>query len=133
MRKRTTRNERRGAVALECALVLPIFILCIFGIIEMGRLIMVHQILTNGAREGARRAVVPGATDNDVYATIDNYLANMTISGHTRTISPSLSTARSHDALTVTVSVPYNQVQWGIMNWMSGDTQLATTVVMRKE
>lgn len=131
-KRQPQRIKRRGAVALECALVLPIFILCVFGIVEIGRAIMVHQIITNSAREGARRAVIPGATDNQVYQTIDDYMSDAGLSGHTRQISPSLASANSKDMLTVTLSVPYSQVHWGLMNWL-GNAEMKATVVMRKE
>jgi Flp pilus assembly protein TadG len=131
--KRAKRGSRRGAAAIEFALVFPIFLLCVLGIVEIGRAIMVHQILTNGAREGARRAIIPGATDDQVHQMIDNYMTNTTISGHTRQITPSLADADPHDPLVVTVSVPYSEVDWGIVHWIAGDAELTASVVMRKE
>ena len=52
------RTQRVGAVAVEMAIVLPLLLVLVFGIIEFGRLMMVQQILVNTAREAARRAVV---------------------------------------------------------------------------
>ena len=49
-------DSRRGAVAVEAAIVLPILLILMLGIWEVGRMIQVQQILTNGAREGARLA-----------------------------------------------------------------------------
>ena len=127
------RRKRTAAAAIECAFVLPIFIFTVLGIIELGRAIMVHQIVTNGAREGARRAVIPGATDAQIENIIDNYMAGTTISGHTRTITPSLVNAQPHDPLTVTVSVPYAEVDWGIIYWIAPNAEMSATVTMRKE
>jgi Flp pilus assembly protein TadG len=47
---------RRGAVAVEAAIVLPILLIMMLGIWEVGRMIQVQQILVNSAREGARLA-----------------------------------------------------------------------------
>ena len=57
---------RHGAAAVETALVLPLFFLVVFGIIEFGRAFMVAQLLTNAAREGARTAITAGSTNTAV-------------------------------------------------------------------
>ncbi len=43
-----------GAAAVEFALILPIFVLLVFGIVEFGRLFNTQVSLTGAAREGAR-------------------------------------------------------------------------------
>ena len=43
------------------ALVLPIFTMLVFGIIEFGRGFMIMQLVTNAAREGCRRGFRPRA------------------------------------------------------------------------
>src|SRR5262245_57058974 len=59
---RLFRRNRRAAAAVEFAVVAPIFLLLVFGMIEYGRMVMVYQIVTNASREGARAAVLDGAT-----------------------------------------------------------------------
>jgi Flp pilus assembly protein TadG len=51
-------QDTTGAAAVEFALVLPIILLLLFGIIEFGRAWNVRQTLTDAAREGARLAAV---------------------------------------------------------------------------
>ena len=59
MRTRRASTQRRtGAAIVEAALVLPIAILFIFGILEYGRFLFVRNVMEHGAREGARYAVV---------------------------------------------------------------------------
>jgi Flp pilus assembly protein TadG len=55
-----TRGVRsaRGQSLVEFALVLPIFILLLFGLIDGGRLVYQHSVLSQAAREGARLASV---------------------------------------------------------------------------
>jgi hypothetical protein len=55
------RRSRGGGQALvEFALVLPLFLLMLFAIIDIGRVIWANDNLANAAREGARWASVHG-------------------------------------------------------------------------
>lgn len=126
--------RRRGTATVEFAVIAPVFFLLVLGIIEIGRMTMVQEILINAAREGARMAIVPGKTDAQVTTTIDNYLAASSISGHSRSVSPSLATSpASGTAITVSVSVPCTSVSWlGNTTWFGGNN-LSAFVVMIKE
>jgi Flp pilus assembly protein TadG len=57
MTVRERKQCRTGAVMVEAAMCLPIFILCLFSIFEYGRLVMVRQLIDNAAREGTRYLV----------------------------------------------------------------------------
>lgn len=61
MRRRPGRSER-GAAAVELAIVLPLLLLFIGGIVDFGRYFYTEIQLTNAAREGARAAVVSDAS-----------------------------------------------------------------------
>ena len=49
-------TRRSGAVAVEAAIVLPLVLVLLFGIWEVGRFVLVGQMLNTAAREGARLA-----------------------------------------------------------------------------
>jgi Flp pilus assembly protein TadG len=51
-------RDDAGGAAVEFGLLLPVVVLLLFGIIEMGRAWNVRQTLTDAAREGARVAAV---------------------------------------------------------------------------
>ncbi len=55
-----SRNSRRrsGATTVEVAVVLSVFLMFLFGIFEYCRYLMMIQVTTNAARDGARYAVV---------------------------------------------------------------------------
>lgn len=53
-----SRNADRGAAAVEFALVLPVLLLIVFGIIDLGRALNAQITLTEAAREGARLAAL---------------------------------------------------------------------------
>jgi Flp pilus assembly protein TadG len=55
-------RTERGAAAIELALLLPILLLVIGGIVDWGRFMYTEVTLTNGAREGARAGLASGAT-----------------------------------------------------------------------
>ncbi|HET9083769.1 MAG TPA: TadE family protein, partial [Candidatus Limnocylindrales bacterium] len=55
---RRQRAWERGQALLEFALVLPIFILLLVAIFDLGRAVFAYNTLTNAAREGARMAIV---------------------------------------------------------------------------
>jgi Flp pilus assembly protein TadG len=48
------RSRSRGGAAIEFALVLPVFLLVVFGAVEYGYYFWSEQIVTAAAREGAR-------------------------------------------------------------------------------
>jgi Flp pilus assembly protein TadG len=50
--------DERGVSAVEFALLLPVLVLILFGIIEFGMYIYNLQVLTNASREGARAGIV---------------------------------------------------------------------------
>ncbi len=68
------KQRRRGAALVEMAFVLPVFMMVTLGIVEFGRAMMVGQLVTNAAREGARLGIIDGNTNNDVIATVQNLL-----------------------------------------------------------
>ncbi len=71
-------SSRSGAALVEMALVLPVFLMTIFGIIEFGRGMMVGQMVTNAAREGARLGVISGSTNADVETKIKTFILEST-------------------------------------------------------
>lgn len=71
---------RRGAVLVEMAFVMLVFLLLLFGIMEYCRFTFYRQLVTNASREGARYAVV-NSQDNtvvaDTKAWVTKFMANM--------------------------------------------------------
>lgn len=131
---RLFRSKRQGASAVEFAMVAPVFILLVFGMIEYGRMVMVQQVITNASREGARRAILDGSTETEVKTLVNNYLTNASISGATVTVTPSnLAGAGSGDPITVKVEINFSQVSWLPSPMYLGATKLTASSVMRRE
>jgi Flp pilus assembly protein TadG len=51
-------TRRRGQALVEFALVLPIALMLLLGVFDLGRAVFIYNTLTNAAREGARLAIV---------------------------------------------------------------------------
>src|SRR3972149_2310192 len=85
---RARRANRRGAVAVEFAVVAPILLAVLFGLIELGRAFEMQNLLEVAAREGARFASMdrdgmlePDENANDkLIQDVKNYLATNGIS-----------------------------------------------------
>jgi Flp pilus assembly protein TadG len=106
----------------------------LIGIIEFGRAMMVAQLMTNASREGARRAIIEGATQSEVETLVSNYLTNTSVSGATVSVSPSdLSSAGFGDNVTVSVTVAYQDVSWVPSPWFLSGKTLQATAVMQAE
>jgi len=109
-------------------------LLLVFGMIEYGRMVMVYQVITNASREGARTAVLDGATTTSVTTAVNNYLTAGAVSGATVTVSPNPpSGAQNGDPVTVTVSIPFSQVSWLPSPMYLGSKTLSCATVMRRE
>ena len=65
-KRRSRIQHRRGAALTEFAVVAPFIVVMLMGMLEFGRVMMVQQALTSAAREAAREATLPSATDNSV-------------------------------------------------------------------
>lgn len=131
---RSFRKKRRGAAAVEFAVVAPVFLLLVFGMIEYGRMVMVQQVITNASREGARVAVLDGSENPDVQSIVNQYLSSGSITGATITVTPTNpEDANFGEPVTVTVDIPFSQVSWLPSPMYLGETTLSATTVMRRE
>lgn len=129
-----SRRSRRGASAVEFAVVAPVFFLVVLGIVEFGRMIMVQQVLTNAAREGARVAVLDSATTARVENRVNDYLSSANLSGVSITITPNPPNSAGFDEpVIVRVDVPFAAVSVLSKPFLAGATNLTAQSIMRRE
>lgn len=76
-RSRSLLKDRSGQALVELALVTPILLLLILGVVEFSRAWNAHQVLTNTAREALRSAVVddPTFSQEKMYSRIGESLS----------------------------------------------------------
>lgn len=107
------KKTREGAAMVEFALVLPIFLLLIFGGLEMGRAVMVKHVLEEAARAGCRVASIQDATKDDVLSVVDQSLKKAGIKGYSVELDPDPPSGADHlDPVSVSITVPHSEVAW---------------------
>ena len=112
-------KRQEGASAVEFAIILPLLLILVFGIIEFSILFYDKAMITNASREGARVGIVfqpqdddtnhPG--DTEIKAAILQYCQDhlITFGSGTLSIPAPVRTGDSPgDSLTVTVNYKYN-------------------------
>jgi Flp pilus assembly protein TadG len=145
--------NRKGAAAVEFALVAPLLCIVILGSLEIGRALQVQMALTNAAREGCRAYCDTTATvtlDGTTYQTgtsnyaiavvkysLKNANVGITSSNIGRvTITATTGTATTVSGVTltpatVTATVPYSSVAWS-PSFIIGSSNLTASITMRK-
>lgn len=133
-RRRLMRQEdRRGAATVEFALIAPLFFLLVLGSIEIGRALMVQQVLTNASRVGAREASLLNGTSAAAQAAASDYAASATVPGISVSISPDPSEASAGQMIQVTTSIDFMSTNWSPSPWFMGGQILTAQSSMRKE
>ncbi len=103
MSRRTLRGAGdRGATLVESALVLPILVLLVFGVVEFGRAYNAQVTLTHSAREGVRELAI----NQDPAAAASKAVAAATSLDPTDLTVTASSCTAGYDA-TLTVSYPF--------------------------
>ena len=83
------KNER-GAMAVEFALITPILLLLVVGIIEFGILLVNQAMLTNASREAARAGIVasnPRPSGTAITSIVNAYLTNAGLNAGSATVT----------------------------------------------
>ncbi|MEX0613602.1 MAG: TadE/TadG family type IV pilus assembly protein [Pirellulales bacterium] len=124
---------RTGAAVVEFAVVAPVLILLLLGMIECGRMIMVQQSLTTAVREGARIATIEGNSAATSIDAVQSFLAGTGIKGAKVAVAPINTTVAHGQAITVSVSVPFREVSWLPNPFFFANKTLSSAATMRRE
>ena len=131
---RNQRIHRSGAAVVEMALVAPVVILLIFGIVEFSRLLILDASIDQIAYESCRAGIAFGASHEDVEEIVDDFLASNRIFNATTEITPAViddDTAQ----VRVEITVPLAQNSWGgvLSEFFSEDITGACTLEHESE
>ena len=117
---------------VEFAVVLPLLLAILFGIIEYGWVFMVRQTLQTAAREGCRLSVLQTSVDpyTNVITRVNDVMAPTGLTTYSIIMTHASATSAVE---TVEVSIPYTDVS--LMGGFFGTKtyNLAGTCSMRKE
>jgi Flp pilus assembly protein TadG len=142
---RCSTKKRRGAAAVEFAVVILVLLGLVVGIWEVGQLVHISQIVSNAAREGGRQASTAKYTIDQVrqavldylknanvrcHPTLDNSQVNLTNTNVTITVTCLDGTdtynANQFDRFLINVSVPIGNFEW-VTNPSFTDTSFQIT------
>ena len=91
-------RRQNGAVTVEMALILPVFLLLAAGILDFGHAWYMKQVVTNASREGARYGITfktnasgvriaPNALNPSILTTVNTYLNGLLPSDASPTVT----------------------------------------------
>jgi len=131
----------KGAALVEFAIVVPLLMVILFGIIEFSIVLYDKAMLTNASREGARAGVVfQRQSLDDINQVVRDYAENYLINFHDAsalsvvTIPADPSTVAAGQPLSVTVNYTYDYLLLpALVTSLAGEIDLSATSVMRAE
>ena len=94
-------KSQKGATAVEFAIILPLLLLLIFGIIEFGLLLFNRHVITNAAREAARAGIVvrlPRLSNAEIETIARNYCEQYLVTFGTGTLEIPLPLLREDES-----------------------------------
>jgi Flp pilus assembly protein TadG len=150
------RRTRRGVAAAEFAILAPFLGALIMGMCEMGRAVMVKDILTNAARKGCRTGASTGKTYQNAVDDVNNILSDNSISSGSATVTVqvasytgssttpswgSFTTVSSNaafapsalDKVSIKVAIPASSVLWFAPIFLPNTAIESETMIMVKQ
>ena len=132
------RRPRRGAAAVEFALVLPFLRVVLLGLFEVSRVLIAKEAMSNAAQRAARTASLPGMTNTQLQADVEDIMAASSLSGYTVTVlvndaAGDVANAKRNDKLSVRVSMPTSKVLLIASIFIPPATVQSETVVMLRQ
>jgi Flp pilus assembly protein TadG len=137
-RRASTWRSERGQALVEFALVVPILLLIILGLVEFARAWNTQQVLTDVAREGLRNSVVanPNYTYDELRSQIDQALVRASLDPQKADVTVEGWKTGTGTPARIRIDYLYD---FGfvapLLGWASDDRSLAlsTSFVMRNE
>jgi Flp pilus assembly protein TadG len=134
-------REETGASAVEFAIVLPVFVLLLFGIIEFSIALYDKAMITNASREGARAGIVYSfpdrVSDEEIANAVLNYCGDYLITfGEASGVNTTITRTGDLYGSPLTVRVEYQYdflVLPNFITTLAGGINLAGETVMRME
>jgi Flp pilus assembly protein TadG len=134
---------QNGSAAVEFAIVLPLLVTLVFGIIEFSILFYNKAMITNASREGARAGIVFNSELSDadraqlITDTVNNYCSTYLITFGAGSTSPTVTVPpipETGQPLTITVDYHYDfLVLPNLISTLIGGLDLSAVTVMRME
>ena len=130
------RADSKGQALLEFALILPILLLLVLGIVEFGHIWNINQMVSDTTREGARRAVIADPTITQT--SVHNFMMQRLYDAHVDTNVVTITFSQTgtgnwqgtNKPQTVTIQFPYSFM---FFTRAFGTVQITSSFTMRNE
>lgn len=128
-------HSQKGSTLVEFALILPVFLMLLFGVISFSLALYNKTVLTMATREGARAGAiyVPDQESSDIITnarTTAEMVCQNNLISFGEDVAPNVIPAISGDILTVTASVEYTGL---FVFWNAPDFLISAQTSMRIE
>ena len=142
--------KRRGAAVAEFAIVAPILVMCLMGMIELSRGIMVKVMLSDAARKGCRTGIQRDKQSSDIVTDCINIMRDngfdstkfnpngigsitITVTDPNGNSLADVLDAPSGTIVSVQVSIPVSSTTWVPNVYLTSGSIESETVVMMKQ
>jgi Flp pilus assembly protein TadG len=133
-------RKRRGAAAVELAVLAPLLGVLMMGMVEMARAMTAKTLLNDAARKACRTGVLPNNGNTAITGEVSNILsdnglsiANATVTIQVNGQSVDASSAQQNDRVSVKVAMPYSQFAWTHPLFLGSTTIESETVAMMRQ
>ncbi|MFS0689339.1 TadE family protein [Sporosarcina sp. 179-K 8C2 HS] len=125
-------KSQRGQALVETALILPILLILLFGLTDLGRVFHAYLTLDHAGREAARVAAV-GADDGKINEKIELATSSLNQDKLKKDIDPKPKANRT-SGKDVTITLKYSiDLLTPFISYMTGPIELENKTVMRVE
>lgn len=125
-------RNNKGQALVEFAIILPILLIILMGIIEFGMMMNSYLTIQNAAREGARLGIV-GGTDIEINTLITKISPSLNTSDLNVSISPDEVSRNPGDTLDVNITYKYHMTVPIISAILGNEIDLHAVTSMRIE
>lgn len=131
MQRERNHKNRRGSSIVEVALLLPIFMMIMMGVMDFARLYWTQSVVRGAAYQGVRVAILAETSNSQVESII---LSELNTGGVDAPPSVTVGTREPQQPVDVTVAVPFNFLAIDrLIPPLSNVTQITATAVMTHE
>lgn len=121
-----------GQALVEMALVLPLLLLLLIGILEFGRIMGAYMVINDLSREGARYGVV-GHNDGEIQTLVKSRRAWLDEDKLTVSVTPAFETRNEGEPLKVKVDYAVSLMTPVFSNILPNPVPLSADCIMRVE
>ena len=127
------RRLRRGLAAVEAALVMPLLLLLVLGLLQFGWIFLRTQQITHAARHGARVGATVDATNGDIADAVAAWCGNEAVLINPCNVDIDVDVAALAPGELLTVTVTSTDIKLWEDSLVPTPDSFSATMVMAKE